>query len=168
MKSLLRRLCAAVHPRVACAIAAVALIAAVVSVQAPTARADNVSDVTCNSVDNRIYIALQASDYDQWLWYRLWKYNSATGQWAVYFDAPSWYLQQNWNQVGFVGGGGGPGTIRGGFLTYIQLSEPGAYYMATLVAYTSNGVLAGSSYLWVSDYSNVDYTLRDRRFCYIS
>ena len=168
MKSLLRRLCAAVPPRVACAIAAVALIAAVASVQAPTARADNVSDVTCNSVNNRIYIALQASDYDQWLWYRLWKYNSATGQWYVLFDAPTYYVQWNWNQVGFVGGTGGPGTIRGGFLTYIQVRDPGVYYMSTQVIYTSNGVYAGLSHEWVSDYSSVDYVLRDRRFCYIS
>ena len=145
-----------------------ALVVAMGSVGTPTARADNVTDVTCNSVDKRIYIALPGSDYDQWLWYRLWKFNSATGRWDWFFDAPTYYVQWNWNQVGFVGGGGGPGTIRGGFLTYIQVRNPGIYYMATQVIYTSNGVLAGSSYEWVSDYSNVNYTLRDRRFCYIS
>jgi hypothetical protein len=168
VSSLPGRLCAAIPPRVACALAALVLVAAVASVRAPDARADNVSDVTCNSVDDRIYIALQASDYDQWLWYRLWKFNPATRQWDWFFDAPTYYVQWNWNQVGVIGGGGGPGTIRGGFLTYIQVRDPGVYYLATQVIYTTNGVFAGSRYEWVTDYSSVDYVLRDRRFCYIS
>ncbi len=159
---------ASVARRAACALAVGALLVGLGATAAPRAGAAPIlSDVTCNSVDDRIYFQLPASDYDQWLWYRIWRFDSASRQWYPYFDAPGFYLQQSWNTVGTIGGGGGPGTIRGGFLTYVTMSEAGYYYVAAWVAYASGNSVAGYRYEYVGDYSNVDYYARDRRVCWI-
>lgn len=149
------------------AIAAMALGLAVGPLGADTARGAVVSDVTCNSVDHRMYFSLYGSDYDQWLWYRIWKFNPTTRQWDWYFDAPSFYLQPNWNQVAVIGGGGVPGTSRNGFFTYVTVGEPGWYYAAAWIGYSTAGTVVGYRYEWVTDYSNVDYSPRDRRACWI-
>jgi hypothetical protein len=152
---------------VALAIAAMALALALGPLGSDTARgAPVVSDVTCNSVDHRMYFSLYGSDYDQWLWYRIWKFNPTTRQWDWYFDAPSFYLQTNWNQLGVIGGGGVGGSTRNGVLTYVTMSEQGWYYAAAFVAYSTAGTVVGYRYEWLTDYSNVDTVLRDRRACW--
>lgn len=133
------------------------------------ADAANLYDVTCSSVNDTIYFTLPANDNHQWLWYRLWRLDPATGRWYAYFDAPNYYVQPSWNSQGFVGGGPGGlgGSTRNGALTWVTVHQTGWYYVAALVVYTTDTAAVGSSYEWVGDYSNITSRLVDRRWCLI-
>jgi hypothetical protein len=137
---------------------------------ADRAQAANLYDVTCSSVNDTIYFTLWPDDYDQWLWYRLWRLDPATNQWGVIFVAPTWYAQPSWNTVGFVGGGPGlvAGSTRNGALTWVTVHRTGWYYIDAQVARTWGTTILDVRHEWVTDYSNITSGLVDRRWCLIA